>query len=60
MSEPREQLTAAIAEIMQAVDQVHKAFGAPGDYGYDTTEGKALIRLYRAQVVLAALAEEQP
>lgn len=28
------------------VDQIHKAFGAPGDFGYDTAIGDALARLY--------------
>lgn len=27
-------------------EQIHKAFGAPGDWGYDTPIGAALYRLY--------------
>jgi len=29
------------------LDQVHRAFGAPGDFGYDTPIGDALANLYR-------------
>lgn len=29
------------------VDQIHKAFGAPGDFGYETLIGNAMSRLYR-------------
>lgn len=29
------------------VDDIHRAFGAPGDFGYETTLGDALSRLYR-------------
>jgi hypothetical protein len=39
-------------EVLESILQVHKAFGAPGDYGYDTKEGKALIRLYQAHAAL--------
>lgn len=28
---------------------LHAAFGAPGDYGYETRKGKALWRIYRFQ-----------
>lgn len=27
-------------------DQIHKAFGAPGDFGYETPFGDALARFY--------------
>lgn len=32
-----------------SVEQVHKAFGAPGDFGYETVIGDALSRFYRGQ-----------
>ncbi len=31
------------------VAEVHKAFGAPGDFGYDTPIGDALSSLYRGE-----------
>lgn len=30
-------------------DQIHRAFGAPGDFGYETPLGAALHDIYRAQ-----------
>lgn len=32
------------------VDQVHAAFGAPGDFGYGTPIGDALAKLYRGSL----------
>jgi len=29
-------------------DEIHKAFGAPGDFGYETPIGDALAKVYRA------------
>jgi hypothetical protein len=34
---------------------VHEAFGAPGDWGYDTPIGDALLDVYRANGGTAAL-----
>ena len=31
------------------VEQIHKAFGAPGDFGYETAIGDALARFYRGK-----------
>lgn len=31
----------------RTVVELHNAFGAPGDFGYDTAVGDALYRLYR-------------
>lgn len=28
-------------------DDIHKAFGAPGDFGYETPIGAALAKVYR-------------
>lgn len=45
-------MSAAVLEAAKAaleqIHAIHKAFGAPGDYGYETKEGKALYGLYRA------------
>ena len=43
----------AAYEAMDAIHDVHRAFGAPGDYGYDSKEGKALLRLYDSTQKLA-------
>ncbi len=29
------------------VDQIHEAFGAPGDFGYENPVGAALAKVYR-------------
>jgi hypothetical protein len=31
------------------LEQIHKAFGAPGDFGYESVIGDALSRFYRGQ-----------
>lgn len=33
----------------RTTDEVHKAFGAPGDFGYDTPIGDALAKVYRSR-----------
>jgi len=35
--------------LLEAIEQVHQAFGAPGDWGYGTPKGDALMALYRAR-----------
>ena len=45
-------MTREIEDMLDAVDQVKAAFGAPGDFGYETREGKALYALYRAALPL--------
>lgn len=46
----------ALLKAAKAADEqitaVHKTFGAPGDYGYESREGIALFALYRFQVEL--------
>jgi len=37
-----------LTNLFDAVHQVKRAFGAPGDFGYETREGKALYALYAA------------
>lgn len=46
-------LKAAEAADLQ-ISAIHAAFGAPGDYGYESREGKALYELYKFQVELRA------
>lgn len=50
---PREaaELTAVLRRLVPllTVEQLHRAFGAPGDWGYDTSLGDALIAIYRAE-----------
>ena len=38
----------AITRTLGAIKGVRKAFGPPGEYGYDSKEGKALLELYDA------------
>ena len=33
----------------RSLEEIHHAFGAPGDWGYDTLIGDALARLYRGE-----------
>lgn len=39
----------------EKITATHAAFGAPGDYGYDSREGKALFELYKFQMELRAI-----
>jgi hypothetical protein len=41
-------MTPELQTLLTAVQEVHRAFGAPGDYGYEKPEGKALYALYKA------------
>jgi hypothetical protein len=34
------------------ISAIHAAFGAPGDHGYESREGKALFELYKSQAEL--------
>jgi hypothetical protein len=46
----------AIAEALGAINAVHAAFGAPGNYGYGHPEGQSLRWLYDcAQLLKPAL-----
>jgi len=57
----REEKVKALVEACKAVDARIKAFGAPGDYGYNTEMGKKLFDLIREQygmrAALSALGE---
>lgn len=39
-------LLAILDRALEQINVVHKAFGAPGDHGYDTRQGQALLALY--------------
>lgn len=39
----------------EEISALHRAFGAPGDYGYESREGRALFALYRFQSELRAV-----
>lgn len=43
-----------ISRTANAIAEVKKAFGAPGDFGYGTPEGRALLELYNLRPVLNA------
>ena len=38
--------------------RIHREFGSPGDYGYETTEGKALFAIYKFQHELRKIQRE--
>jgi hypothetical protein len=46
---------AVLNDTINAVTMVKAAFGAPGNHGYATTEGKALYTLYLLQVEIISL-----
>ena len=55
----------ALLEAAKAADEqisaIKTAFGAPGDYGYETREGKALFALFKVQAQLReAIRNEAP
>lgn len=51
----------ALTTVAQQIDDLKKAFGAPGDYGYGTASGDALYAIYTTgasiQHALGRLAE---
>ncbi len=44
-------LLQALARIIEksSVEEIHRAFGAPGDWGYGTPIGEALYSVYRGE-----------
>lgn len=36
-----------LEKALSTIRAIHKAFGAPGDYGYGTSQGQALFDLYK-------------
>jgi hypothetical protein len=50
-------MSANLKAVSAAIDAVHKAFGAPGDYGYGTPKGDALMALYRSQIAISTASE---
>lgn len=52
--------TELLTRILDAIAEVHKVFGAPGDFGYETPQGIALFRLYKLRPeLIGKLAEEK-
>lgn len=50
----------ALREADYAIAGIKEAFGAPGDYGYETREGKALYSAYKTWIrIRKALDEHQ-
>ena len=49
---------AACKKALAAMHGIHKAFGAPGDYGYGTRKGDALNDLYASSGGLAKSIKE--
>jgi hypothetical protein len=47
-------LLEAAARADEQISAIHAAFGAPGDYGYESREGKAVYQLYIFQTELRA------
>lgn len=47
MSADLEAVSHVLVDAASAIDAAHKAFGAPGDYGYSSKEGMALYALYQ-------------
>ncbi len=45
-------LLKAAKEADAQISAIHKAFGVPGDYGYESREGQALFALYKFQIEL--------
>lgn len=47
------QLLSLANDAVERITDLHTAFGAPGDFGYETREGKALFAIYQIQRKLA-------
>lgn len=48
-------MDADLETLLAAADQVRRAFGAPGDWGYEKKEGQALFALYKARASFPAV-----
>lgn len=45
----------------EQISALHRALGSPGDWGYESKEGKALYELYKFQIELrAAINDAKP
>ncbi len=57
MSESAKKKTGSSEDVMRealaAIHDIRKAFGPPGDYGYGSKQGDALVRLYNSSRGLA-------
>lgn len=47
-----ERLLDLLYAVNTRISAIQTAFGAPGDYGYDSREGQALLALYQLRAVL--------
>lgn len=47
-----------LQRVVDAIHDIHAAFGAPGDYGYETPKGKALYALYQVNNAVDARRKE--
>jgi hypothetical protein len=43
----------------EQIAAIRAAFGAPGDYGYESREGKSLYELYKFQLILRAAIKDE-
>lgn len=52
-----------LEDVVEQIEDLRKAFGAPGDYGYGTASGQALYALYQSGIsirdALAPQAQEE-
>lgn len=53
-------LSTAVEAVDEQISATRSAFGAPGDYGYETEKGKALYGLYKSQALLRAAMKRAP
>lgn len=53
----KEPLIQLLGHVLEAIHDIHKAFGAPGDFGYETPEGAALFHLYRRSHEVAQIVD---
>jgi hypothetical protein len=49
-----------LKRVADAIGEVHAAFGAPGDYGYETKKGRALYALYQINAATFAARKASP
>lgn len=46
------ELRRTVRHVVDEIDAIHKAYGAPGDYGYGTDLAQVLLQVYRLAPVL--------
>lgn len=55
---PESHLDTRITDALDAIREVLRVFGAPGDHGYETPEGRALFALSQCRVGLHQAARQ--